>query len=291
MKKRAILYIVFAGIFWGTSGIFVNYLEPYGFTSFQMTGVRAIVSFLCMLVYSVLRCRSAFRIKPIQLLLFFGIGVSLFFTASCYYLSMMMTSVSTAVVLMYTAPIYVMIFSVLFLKERLTRLKLVAVFGMLIGCALVSGVVGGLKFDALGILIGAFSGVAYATYNILTKISVQRKIAPESVTLYGFLFMSLISLFVLEPVKVVKNASVAPIVTIPLLIGLGIFTFVVPYFLYTLSMKHLSAGTASALAIVEPMAATLFGIVIFGEKPDLFSVFGIILILGAIFIIGKAEKE
>ncbi len=291
MKKRAIFYIILAGIFWGTSGIFVHYLTPYGFTSFQMTGVRATVSFLCMLVYSCVRARSAFRIKPIYLLFFFGSGACLFFTASCYFLSMQMTSVSTAVVLMYTAPIYVMIFSVLFLKEKLTKLKLAAVLGMLIGCCLVSGIIGGLRFDAVGILFGALSGIAYAGYNILTKIMMQKKIAPASVTLYSFLFMSLISLFVLEPVKVVTNASAAPAVTIPLLLGLGICTFVVPYVLYTLAMKSLSAGTASALAVVEPMAATLFSVILFKEPLDLFSVIGIVLILGAIFMIGKAEKE
>ena len=291
MKKAAILYIVLAGVLWGTSGIFVHYLSPYGFTSFQMTAVRAIVSFLCILVYALVKDRRLLRAKPLDLLISLGIGTSLFFTASCYYLSMQMTSVSTAVVLMYMSPIYVTIFAVLFLKERLTLKKLVAVLGMLVGCALVSGIVGGFSFDTAGLLIGIFSGVAYASYNILTKISVERRVDPITVTLYGFLFMSLISVFFFEPAKLLGAISVSPAVSIPLLLGLGIFTFVVPYFLYTLAMKHLAAGTASALAVVEPMAATLFSIVLFGERPDLFSIIGTLLILGAIFMIGKAEKE
>ena len=61
--------------------------------------------------------------------------------------------------------------------------------------------------------------------------------------------------------------------------------------LSSLAMKSLSAGTASALAVVEPMAATLFSVILFKEPLDLFSVIGIVLILGAIFMIGKAEKE
>lgn len=290
MNKKAFLYIIIAGILWGTSGIFVHYLSPYGFTAFQMTGVRAIVSFACIALYALIKDRKAFRVKPLQLLLFAGIGASLFFTAGCYYLSMQMTSVSTAVVLMYTAPIYVMICSVLFFGETLTRGKLVSIAAMLIGCCLVSGVIGGLKFDAVGMLIGVLSGIAYAAYSIFTKIAMQKRIDPMTATLYGFLFMSLISLFVLEPTRLVASISAAPALTLPLLLGLGIFTFVVPYFLYTLAIKVLSAGVASSLGIIEPMCATLFGVVLFREPMDLFSVLGIVLILGATYWIGKAES-
>lgn len=55
--------------------------------------------------------------------------------------------------------------------------------------------------------------------------------------------------------------------------------------------RNLSAGTASALAVVEPMAATLFSVMLRWETLDWFSGIGIALILGAIFLIGKAEKE
>lgn len=291
MKKRAFLYIILAGICWGTSGVFVHFLAPYGFTSFQMTGVRASLSFICILLFALIRDRGAFHIKTSYLPLFLGLGVSLFFTGSCYFLSMQKTSVSTAVVLMYTAPIYVIIFSVLFLGEKLTKVKCAAIVSVLVGCGLVSGIVGGMKFDLIGILLGVASGVAYASYNILTKILVLKKIKPLTVTLYGFMFMSIISLTVLEPIKIVKNASVDPVFTVPMLIALGIVTFVMPYVFYTLGMKELSAGSASALSIVEPMSATLISVIFFKEKLTIFSVLGILLILFAIVIIGKTEKE
>ena len=74
----------------------------------------------------------------------------------------------------------------------------------------------------------------------------------------------------------------------PLLIGMGICTCVIPYFLYALSMKELSAGTASALGIIEPMAATVYSVVLFREKLDAFSGAGIVLILASVFLLGKA---
>ena len=112
-KKLSIVFIVLAGIGWGTSPIFVHYLAPYGFTSQQMTAVRGTVSFLCMLAYVLITNRSLLKIQFKELLLCAAVGATLFGSAFCYYTAMQMTSASTAVVLMYTAPIYVMLFSVL----------------------------------------------------------------------------------------------------------------------------------------------------------------------------------
>lgn len=290
MKTKAFIYIIVAGILWGTSGIFVHYLAPFGFTSLQMTAVRGLVAFICLSLFALIRDRSLFKIKkPIELLVFAGLGVSLFLTASCYYTSMQMTSVSTAVVLMYMSPVYVMIFSVLFMGEKFSKLKLVSVVSMIVGCCLVSGIIGGIKFDLVGILIGFSSGLAYAAYNILVKVAVQRGNRPISVTIYNFLFMTVVAMAVSKPWQIVTTAATAPLKTIPLLIGLGIATSVLPYLLLTLSMRDLPAGTASALSIVEPMAATVFSVVLFDEKLGLVSAVGIVLILAAVFMLGKAE--
>ena len=80
-----------------------------------------------------------------------------------------------------------------------------------------------------------------------------------------------------------------PFPVIPLIIGMGIATFVTPYFIYTLAMRDLPAGTASALGIVEPMAATVFSVIFLDEKLSLLPEIGIALILAAVFMLGKAE--
>lgn len=287
--KKAFIYIIAAGMLWGTSGIFVHYLSPYGFTPYEMSLVRGVVSFTVMALYALIFDRGLFRARGWQMLFYLGIGVTLFATASCYYSSMQLSSVSTAVVLMYTAPIYVTVISVLFMGEKFSWQKGAAIGVMLIGCCFVSGLIGGFKFDALGIAIGALSGITYAAYNILTKLALARGCSAISATIYGFLFMSLTALIFASPADVFSHAAERAALTVPLLIGLGIFTFVLPYFLYTLSMRDLSAGTASALGIIEPMAACVFSFALLGEKLDVFSVIGILLILGAVFMLSISE--
>lgn len=289
--KKALIYIIAAGMLWGTSGIFVHYLSPYGFSPYEMSLVRGVVSFTVMALYALIFNRSLFRAVGWQILFYLGIGVTLFATASCYYSSMQLSSVSTAVVLMYTAPIYVTVVSVLFMGEKFSWQKGVAIGVMLIGCCFVAGLIGGFKFDALGIAIGVLSGITYAAYNILTKLALKRGCNAISATIYGFLFMSLTALIFASPADVFAHAAGKPAITVPLLIGLGIFTFVLPYFLYTLSMRDLSAGTASALGIIEPMAACIFSFALLGEKLDAFSVIGIILILGAVFMLSLSERS
>lgn len=291
MKQKSFIFVILAGVLWGTSGIFVHFLSPYGFSSIQMSAIRGGVSFLILGIWAVIRNRSLFRVKLSELLLFALNGLALFGTASCYFFSMQATSISTAVVLMYMAPIYVTAFSVLFLGERFSVVKAASVVCMLVGCALVSGIVGGLKSDTFGIAMGILSGISYGTYNIVTKIAMRRGAKPLSCTVYTFMFMFLISISVSEPLKLAECAAKEPAITLPLMLGIGIFTFILPYVLYTLALKELPAGTASALSIVEPMSATLFGILLFAEPVNVWSVGGILLILFAVFMLGKSEDE
>lgn len=290
MKKRAFLYIILTGILWGTSGIFVHALAPFGFSALQMTAMRSSVAAVCMAAYSLLRDKTLFQVSLKELLLFAASGLGMFGTASCYYASMQMTSVSTAVVLMYTAPVIVMVYSVAFLGEKLTKLKVVSVACMVAGCGLVSGIIGGLKFNAWGIAIGFLSGISYSAYNIFTKIQMRRRSSPVSATLYCFIFAAVLALFTANPSEMVTLTMRNPLEIVLLILGIGVFTCVLPYVLYTLALKELPVGTAAALGIVEPMAATIFSVVLFREPLGLASACGIILILGAVFLLSRSNE-
>lgn len=290
MKKQALIYIFLASLGWGMSGVFVHFLTPYGYSSLHMTGARALVSFACLLLYTWIKDKEAFKIRPRELLIFLFTGCGLYGTAAFYFTAMQLSSVSTAVVLMYSAPVLVMIFSVLFLGEKMTAVKAVAVGLVFAGCILVSGAIGDWQVNPLGILFGILSSVAYAAYNILTKISMRRGSDPTSANIYVFMTASAISLVFSDPVGAIKLAGQAPAVLIPLLVSLGLVTFFLPYMLYTLAMKSLPAGVASSLAILEPMIATIISVAFFREKLDIAKSVGIICILVAVFLLGRSKE-
>ena len=290
MKKSALIYIAVACTGWGMSGVFVNFLSPWGFTSLQMTFIRSITMFLCMLAYAIVKDRKLFEIPLTGLILTIGSGLSFFGTASCYFFAMVESSVSTAVVLMYTAPIFVMIYSVVFLGERLTKVKTLCVVLMLLGCGLVSGIIGGFSFAPKGILFGLISGLCYSSYNIFTKIQMKKGLNPVTVNLYGFLFATLAGGIIGDVTQIPLMVAQEPPLLLPLVILLGIVTAVVPYLTYSVALKHIPAGTASSLSILEPMMATVISVAFLNEHIGIFSAFGIIAILTAVSVLAKSEE-
>lgn len=291
MKKRAILFVVLAGICWGTSGIFSHLLSPYGFTALHMTTLRGTVSTLLLLAYLLICHREWLRTTPSQLLLFLCSGASLFGTCFCYFAAMRVISVSAAVVLMYTAPVMVMIFSVAFLGEIFTPSKGASVALMLAGCALVSGVIGGVSLNLPGILLGLLAGVCYASYNIFTRVAMQKGCNTLTTTFYSALVTSLIALAVSRPWQMADCVAKNPAFTVPLALGLGVVTFALPYLVYTFALRDIPAGTASALSIVEPMSATVFSVAFLNEKMTLPAVCGILLILTAVFLLSREDDK
>lgn len=289
MKKKAYLYVILAGMLWGTSGIFFNILKPYGFSSLQMTTMRAVMSAVCMIIYIAVKDRSLFRARPKDFILFILSGISVFTTASCYFLSIDASSVTTAVILMYSAPVFVMLVSCLFLGEKFNLAKGVSVALVIVGCALVSGVVGGMVMSVRGVVFGLISGLAYAAYSIFTKISSMRGSDSLTGSMYAFSVMSVIAVFASDTVEIGEKVAATPFPLIFLVLGVGVCTCFLPYVFYNLALRDLPAGTVSAMVIIEPVAASIFSMFM-GEVLGIPAIVGIVLVLGAVVILSKSDE-
>ena len=289
IKKSAFLYIIIAGMLWGTSGVFYNLLAPFGFSSIQMTAMRGGVSAIVITFYILIYNRALFRVTFREFIVFALSGLSIFGTAAFYYAAIPASSVSTAVILMYTAPMFVMVYSVAFLGEKLNLPKCISVVLMIVGCALVSGIINGMTFSFAGIAFGLASGICYSAYNIFTRVAMMHRSNSLTASLYAFIVMGIASVCICNPAEILTITMKNPFSTVPLIIGIGVCTCVLPYMLYSRALKDIPAGTASALAIIEPMSATLFSVVFFQEKLGAASAIGIVLILTAVFILNKSE--
>lgn len=290
-KTPAILATILAGVLWGTSPLFADVLSDAGFSAIQMTATRSGVTALTLGLVLLFLDRGAFRMRPSLILLALFAGVGYFLTATFYYTAIGKIGAATAAVLLYTSPIYVLCVSLAALGEKLTKRKLTATLLMLLGCVLVSGVIGGFSGGILGVLFGLLSGAFYGLYNLMTKIAVQGGARPISLTFYTFLFAALFAITFADPIGYGRIVAGDATRLVPILLLLGIISCVFPYFLYTLSLVRLDAGVASALSIVEPMAATLFGALFLSEIPSLPKWIGIFLILLATLLFCREKSE
>ena len=289
-KSRALALIIISSFLFGTSVIFSHYLSPMGFTPMQMTAVRGVVSAALLLISILVVDRKLLKVTLKELALFVPAGILMFLTAFSYYSALKHTSPAVAVVLMYSAPVYVLLFSILFFKEKMTWLKTVAVLVMLAGLVLVSGVLDSKNFNLLGVAFAVAAGVLYAGYTIVAKVEMRQGSNPLTAMFYCYLVMGfLAALFADVPQMVQLTLQGNTWLIVALLLGLGSITCGVPYLMYTVSLKYIPTGTASTLALLEPMAAILYGLFL-GQIPVLTQWIGVVLILGAVFMIGRIKE-
>lgn len=278
--------IILAGCFWGSMGIFVRRLGTFGFSPIQIVSLRITVAALAFSLLLLIKDRSGFRIALRDLPLFLGLGFGsiLFFTV-CYFSAITIMPLSTAAILLYTSPIWIMLMSVLFFRKKLNRIKLTALALAFVGCVLVSGISGeGLTLT--GLLLGLGSGIGYGLYSILGTIALRRY-SPYAVTTYTFLFAAAGSWMVCQPADMISKFSAADNLMGLLLFCVltGLVTAVIPFLAYTIGLRTVEASRAGILATIEPLVATLVGIVVFSEPLTLLSGLGIVLILVAVVLL------
>ena len=285
--------ILLAGCFWGSMGIFVRRLTDYGFSSIQIVAIRVTLAALVFCILLFIKDPSGFRIsvKDIPLFLGLGFGSILFFTV-CYFTAITMMPLSTAAILLYTSPIWIMLMSVLFFREKLTGRKLLALVLAFAGCVLVSGV-SGEGMTLTGLLVGLGSGIGYGLYSILGTVALRRY-SPYTVTTYTFVFAALGSWLICRPAEMLAKFAAAP--DLPGLVFFcvltALVTAVIPFLAYTLGLQTVEASRAGILATVEPLVATLIGVAVFSEPLTLLSGLGMLLILAAVVLLnGKTESE
>lgn len=282
--------ILLAGILWGTIGLFVRALSQTGLSSLQLVFLRSAITAVALFFYLLLFCRQALRIAWRDLWIFMGTGIlSILFFSVCYFSTIQMAELSIAAVLLYTAPVFVMLFSLGFFQEKLNVRKILALLCCLMGCALVSGVLGASRLTLPALITGLLSGLGYSLYSVFGKFAVQKGYGALTTTFYTFLISAIAALPFVGLGEIPQKLALqggSPF----LIVLMGLFTSVIPYLLYTYGLWATAPAKASILASVEPVAAMLFGSIFFGEKLTFSSLAGMALVLAAVALLSPKKK-
>ena len=283
MKNINYLYIILAGILWGLIGLFTSQLSDGGMTSQDLVAVRAIGAVIVLGIIEGLKDRTQFKIDLKDTKYFVGTGIISFVGFNwCYFTCIRECSLSVAVILLYTSPIFVVLLSALLFKEKLTQRKIFALLLAVAGCCLVTGIVGGLKGSVFGIICGIGSGLFYGLYSIFGRYALN-KYTSGTVTFYTFVFASIGALFMCDIGNIAQCFQNIDMIFYTLL--LVIVSTVLPFELYTKGLKGIESGIAAILATVEPVVGVLIGVIVLGDNLSLSGGLGIIFIIFAIFIL------
>lgn len=277
-KKFSGLFVFSAGCLWGCMGILVKTMNEGGFTSIEVAAFRSFFTATCMLAFMSLFHRKKLRIAIRDVWCFLGTGLlSITFFNICYFYCMTITTLSTAAILLYTAPAFVMVMSFFLFREHFTAKKIVAVVLAFFGCVCVSGGLAGLQISTMGLLSGLGAGIGYALYSIFGRYAIKKGYDSLTITTYTFIF-SAIGLAPMVNWGHAMNCLAAAASDLPFLFAICAFVTIAPYILYTRGLEGLENGKASILASVEPVVASLVGFLLYKEGMQPIQVLGMILV-------------
>ncbi|MGN0377780.1 MAG: DMT family transporter [Suilimivivens sp.] len=278
--------VLAAGCLWGLMGLLVRGLNEVGISSMEVCFIRSIVTLFSLFFIIILFRRSAFRIRLKDIWCFVGTGTfSVTFFNFCYFKTMTLTSLSVAAVLLYTAPAFVMLMSAVLFREKLSLQKIAALLVAFLGCAFVSGIVGGAgALSLMGILYGLGAGFGYALYSIFGRYALQKGYDSLTISFYTFLCSTVCSFFLADR-GVVAEAFAGNMPLLAKTVILVLIVTLLPYLCYTKGLSGVENGTASVLASIEPVVATLVGVIIYKEELTVWNVIGIGMVLLSIVLI------
>ena len=272
------LLILLAAALWAMIGVFTTGLLETGVTAMEIAFWRALAGGGLFVLHGLVAGHLELqRRRDAGWFVGFGIfGVALFFGA--YNLAIDTGGISLAVILLYTAPAFVVVLARIFLGEQLTVPKLVAVVLVGVGVTLVTlgGDTAGITVSAESIGWGLCAGLGYASFYIVGKHLLARY---HPVAVYAFVLP--VAAIALLPFVEFSPKSPLAWGLLALLVVLSTY---LAYLVYYLGLRRADASRAVLVASTEPVMATALAALIFGERFGLWGGLGAALVVAASII-------
>jgi len=299
---RGYLYIASATFLWGVAATlgraaFTGQLLPKGQTlrpidPLILSQSRATFSFVVLLFALVLfRGWKRLRLpaadhRRMFVLGILGVAASNYF----YYLAIQRTNVATAIILQYTAPVWVLIYTVARGLQRPTLQRVAAVGLAVTGIALVIGIFGsgGFRLDAIGVMAALAAAFSFAFYNVGGH-SILARYDRWTVLLYVVLSASLFWIIVNPPWKIVA-AHYSGGQWLFLLV-FSLISVLAPFSFYFAGLQHLEPTRAIVVSCLEPVFSIVIAAIVLGELMRPLQTVGIVLVLVAIVVVQLPDRR
>lgn len=199
-------------------------------------------------------------------------ALSVFGSNALFSLANKMTTAANAIVLQFTAPIFVILFTIFFFQKKPKKLDILAccvVFGGILFFFVDSLSMGG----GLGNVLALISGVTYAGVFLMNEMPNSDAI---SSVFWGDVFSAVVGFpFLLRE----RDFSIVPMVS---LLILGVFQVAVAYILLTIGLKTTPAVTASLVSGIEPVLNPVLVAVFYGESMGPMALIGAAIVIGGV---------
>ena len=262
-RTQALVFLVIASVLWSLGGILIKLVDWH---PVAIAGVRSAIAALILL--AVLR-RPVLKWSPAL----FGGALAYAATVIFFVSATRLTTAANAILLQFTAPIYVAILGAWLLKERTRLIDWTAIFFVMLGMALffADGLVTGNQF---GNLLAACSGFSFALLVIFLRLQ------KDGATMEPLLLGNLLAVIIALPFM---RAPFPDITGWAGLIALGVFQLGLSYLFYAAAIRHVTALEATLVPVIEPLLNPLWVFLVIGEAPGGFALAGGLVVLVSVF--------
>jgi drug/metabolite transporter (DMT)-like permease len=271
------LLVALAALCWGLSGGIASVLISRGFDPFVLAFYRGAIGLLFILAWLASHPQKG-GFADYRLWLWAGLaGLGVAGNFAFYFISIEHGSIAIAATLMYCAPVYVYVVSFALKLEASAPWKSAAIAGVIVGIVMLTRIydVSASEATAIGIASGLLAGLCYAVFIFAFKFATPHGSAP-AILVIAFAVLATILAWLGDADQ---TATALRTPDWPLFIALGLLGAGLSFFLYVVGMRGTKPTTASIVAMIEPITASLFGVAILRETLAVPQLFGMGLIL------------
>lgn len=269
-NRNAMIMMAICAILWSTAGIFIKFIS---WNPLIIAGARSFISAIVLGLF-MWKTGRHFIINRYSILA--GIGLS--GTCISFVIANKLTTAANAIVLQYTAPIFILLFSYFLFKKKMTSSEILVVIFVTIGISL-------FFFDDLdrGNLIGNLMGISAGMFLALMFVSIGQVRENDSLRMSGIMIAhtltTVIGLFALPFANFHTTSTELLFVLL-----LGVFQLGIPYVLYSLASKHCSPLSCALIGTLEPLLNPVWVFLFVGEIPGFYALIGAVIVILSISV-------
>ena len=302
MKHRAEIFLITAAFGFAAGGVAAKVLREANLDAFRLTQIRITSAALILLIIALIKGKKQLAVKRSEikdLVLFGVIGIAV--VNSFYYFALKYLYVSVALIIEFTAPIWIALYLRFVKKKNISRTAWIGIICAFSGLVLISQVWTGKSLHPLGVIVAILDALALAYY-FLTVDRLGQNRSSLSLTTWGMGIAAIfwaIALpwwnfpfeFLTQTFSLSGELSRFSAPGWALILWIVVTATVIPYLLTVTAIKELSASTSSVIAMLEPIIAGVIAWILLNEAFTNIQLFGCAVVLFGIYLADKARQR
>lgn len=285
-KYKGLFLAVLGPLLWGCSGVIAqNLFEYHHLNPTWLVSVRMFCSGILLLGYGVVAKKKIFSIfnnksDTIHLMLFSILGMT--FVQLAYFMAISTGNAATATILQYLSPVIIIIYLAIRTLKLPQRIDSISVMIAILGTVLLvtQGDLSSLSLPLDAVIWGILSAVAAAIYTLMPK-ALLKKYGSIPIVGWAMLIGGIIVGLYYKIWNMMPHISLIVFIEILFVV---IFGTMLAYLFFLQSLTYIGATQASVLGSVEPLSATILGILFLNISFNVYGILGIIMIIGITFL-------